>query len=398
MARLTSQEELYENQRLKDDIYEFLGFVIEKSYKEVAILKIFLLSRWFVRWNGAAVTAYELSKRLCKNNEVTIVTHKGYFDQEWVAKIDDNIRVVGVKENPLNIKSLFVISNLIKREKPDIVHSQGLIGLSSWIAHCPYVVTYHGAWPMNWFLSWKRFVGGMLLTPMEYLEMKKASKVVTVSKFSQSSLSKYFDIQSTVVYNGIADAFLLDKNDAYMNHEVNDKPTLVFVGAVCVKKAKVLPLIAERLLKNIPDIQIEIVGKPMDYYLVKKLSSMPNVHVRGLVDNVKSYLDVADICILPSFSESLPYAVVEAQARGKPVIAFDVGGISEIVEDGQTGFVVPKGDVETFVYRIQELISDTKRIREMGRKAKNSVKARISWDKATRTYIKIYEEVISRGM
>lgn len=81
----------------------------------------------------------------------------------------------------------------------------------------------------------------------------------------------------------------------------------------------------------------------------------------------------SDTIVLPSYSEGLARVLLEAQAMGKPVIGYDVGGVPEAIRDGDTGFIVPKGDVRQLADRIAELLADgTKRV-EMGLRGREFV-------------------------
>lgn len=75
-------------------------------------------------------------------------------------------------------------------------------------------------------------------------------------------------------------------------------------------------------------------------------------------DGVADVLAGADVFVLPSFAEGVPVSLMEACASGLPVIATQVGGVSELVLDGETGFIVPPGDVAALSDRIAELASD----------------------------------------
>jgi glycosyltransferase involved in cell wall biosynthesis len=73
------------------------------------------------------------------------------------------------------------------------------------------------------------------------------------------------------------------------------------------------------------------------------------VRFTGYLDqeNVAAILRESDALVLPSFAEGVPVVLMEAMASGKPVVATQVGGVSELVEDGVSGFVVPPGDPES---------------------------------------------------
>lgn len=92
--------------------------------------------------------------------------------------------------------------------------------------------------------------------------------------------------------------------------------------------------------------------------LVNQLGLRDRVLYMGNQENVVPLLSVADLFLLPSEQESFGLAALEAMACGAPVIASDVGGLSEVVVDGETGFLCPVGDVESMASRAIQLLSD----------------------------------------
>lgn len=90
---------------------------------------------------------------------------------------------------------------------------------------------------------------------------------------------------------------------------------------------------------------------------------------------VAAQLAEADMLALPSFAEGLPVVLMEALASGIPVVASQIAGIPELVRNGETGFVVPAGDVETLTARLDQLMSDPELCRRMGAAGRALVRA-----------------------
>ncbi len=92
----------------------------------------------------------------------------------------------------------------------------------------------------------------------------------------------------------------------------------------------------------------------------------------GAVDDVRPYLAAADIVVLPSYREGIPRAVMEAAAAGRPVVAYDIRGVREVIEPS-SGLLVPRGDVEAFGDLVAELVADPERRRALGERGQRWV-------------------------
>lgn len=113
----------------------------------------------------------------------------------------------------------------------------------------------------------------------------------------------------------------------------------------------------------------------------------------------------AQVLVLPSvertcygkrveISELLGLAAIEAMASGTPVVCSDIGGLREVVVDGETGYLFPPGDVSALRNRLGELASDAATARRLGRAGRDLALQRFTWDACARRCIRAYEEVI----
>jgi len=102
----------------------------------------------------------------------------------------------------------------------------------------------------------------------------------------------------------------------------------------------------------------------------------------------------ADIFVLPSHSEELPMAVLEAMAYGLPVVATQTGGIPEAVEHGRSGLLVPIGDVEGLTEALVQLIENPKLRQEMGEAGRRLAETKFDQDLIVEKLISIYESIL----
>jgi N-acetyl-alpha-D-glucosaminyl L-malate synthase BshA len=116
----------------------------------------------------------------------------------------------------------------------------------------------------------------------------------------------------------------------------------------------------------------------------------------GKQPRIVDYLSACDVLLLPSEQESFGLAALEAMACEVPVIASRVGGLPEVVTDGETGYLNPVGDIEEMAVDAVRLLSDQKLRREMGQRARESAISRYRTDVVIPQYIEFYEEVLAR--
>src|SRR5215204_5183850 len=116
----------------------------------------------------------------------------------------------------------------------------------------------------------------------------------------------------------------------------------------------------------------------------------------GKQPRIVDYLSASDVLLLPSDQESFGLAALEAMACEVPVVASDVGGLPEVVTDGETGYLSAVGDVDKMAADAARLLSDRKLRREMGQRARDSAIDRYRTDVVIPQYIEFYEQVITK--
>lgn len=127
----------------------------------------------------------------------------------------------------------------------------------------------------------------------------------------------------------------------------------------------------------------------------RKLGIEKRVRFLGYQKNVLDYFRAADLCVLPSRAEGLPNVLLEAQLTGCPIVAFDVGGVREVVVDGKTGFLVPPGDVEALAERIDWAIQNKHELREISNNARKSLFPRFSVERRCNEFMSEYEWLLN---
>jgi glycosyltransferase involved in cell wall biosynthesis len=117
------------------------------------------------------------------------------------------------------------------------------------------------------------------------------------------------------------------------------------------------------------------------------------VIVREKVSDIEDYLQVSDIGLYTSETESFCLSILEAMWFGCPSISTRVGGIPEVVEDGRSGLLVPPGDVDALAGALEALIHDEPRRRALGRAAEARARERFSADIVVPRYEALYRRL-----
>ncbi len=168
---------------------------------------------------------------------------------------------------------------------------------------------------------------------------------------------------------------------ANLRHEVKNQP--MFLRG------------ARKVLQKYPDAHFILAGegelKETLENLAKDLKIEENTHFIGRCAHIPELLSVSDICTLTSLAEGFSNSILEYMAAGKPVIATNVGGASEAIIEGETGFLIVSDDDETLANRLIELLSDTEKAQSFGAKGRKIVEEKFSLNAQLSKTLKLYD-------
>jgi len=135
------------------------------------------------------------------------------------------------------------------------------------------------------------------------------------------------------------------------------------------------------LIEKIPDLSYVIIGdgekKTGLMEWIRRNDLTANVILTGHLErrDCLYLMSKADVLVLTSESEALPIVLIEAQALGIPVVAFDVGGVGDIIQDGRNGYVIEKDNTSLFVERISAILSNERLRSLLGQCGRKNVQA-----------------------
>lgn len=188
--------------------------------------------------------------------------------------------------------------------------------------------------------------GSRLAKKMLALALKKAHKVITLNETSRAYIASYGCDRVQILPNFIA------RNDVARQHIIREEAkNLIYVGHI--RKTKGLLEMLEAA-KKMPEMEFSLVG-PL-YENIENIEFPSNVHLLGTKSKAEviSMLDDADVFLFPSYTEGFSNALLEAMARGLPVIASDVGANREKLEN-LGGIIIPARDSEAIAAAITQI-------------------------------------------
>ena len=207
---------------------------------------------------------------------------------------------------------------------------------------------------------------------------------------------------STVIHNGIPPISIRsDRRTLY--EETDIEPGTTIVGAIARLSPQKNPLAivgaGGELQRRGHDVAVVVIGdgplaEDCKHYAAEHDA---DTHFLGFHDHALELLVDFDVFLMPSRFEGFPLTVLECLHAGVPIVAYDVGGIAEAVSDGDTGFIVPPGDEETFVDRAERLVTHPEQREELSARAEGVARSHYTAERMVADYERVYAEVLDRG-
>lgn len=231
---------------------------------------------------------------------------------------------------------------------------------------------------------------------------RHADKIVSVSKTSATDFAKLYprcQHKITVVPIGIEEATVQQQALEAAGSNGSHFPCLVHVGGFTYEKNHIrLITIFQDLLQHYPQARLYLVGdgplrRDIEAIVLQK-GLTGSIRFLGAQKNVMSLIASADVLLLPSIIEGLPGVILEAFYCKIPVVAYDVGGVGEVLINNDTGHLVRKGDEEGFVAAIRDVIEHKEEDEFMVQNAYQLVTSGYLNKWIAQRFIQVYESVL----
>lgn len=330
---------------------------------------------------GAQSVVVQLANYLCRQNQVTVAAGEG--DGKMWKMLDSPVvqirlphlrRAISPIADALTLRDFYL---LYRRLRPDIIHlhssKAGFLGRLVFPSS-KIVYTIHGFDSVR--LSFRQFLW------LERLMQHACKAIVGVSQYDQKNLlDEGIRHHVSTIYNGIPKPVALEcdpfeKLGAY-------KARILCIARLAYPKRYDIFLEVARLL---PDYAFIWIGNQKE--VTEPVPS--NVFFEGNLMNAGAYNAYADLFMLPSDFEGLPIVIIEAMSCGKPIVASDVGGISEIVRNGENGFVVAN-KADAFAEKIHYLVKHESVRLAFGKASQAFYEKELTLEKMGLSYLRLYK-------
>ena len=297
-------------------------------------------------------------------------------------------------------------TKLLHEERIDLIHAQDqdtiiYAGLANRLLGYPAIMSRHVLYePSD---TARRKIRAKLVL---WAAKVGFNKIIAVSEETGRKLVRLTSVapeKVVVIHNGIpTDRFNVEElKDSLRARFGWDQETAIVIMIAALRPGKGHEVLIEAIpsiIDNIPNIRFVFVGVGRQSEKIKALSNPYKkvVEFLGERTDIPELLTASDVLLLPSWAEALPTVLLEAGAASLPAVATDVGGTKEIIDDGETGYIIPPGDSVLLAERLVKLLNNKSLAQKMGNKACNRIMSTFSLQKQAKKTVALYQEVLDQ--
>lgn len=323
---------------------------------------------------------------------------------QFIAKIEEqNFNFIQIEQ--YSAYDIFIFLRALKvnkKIKPDILQSHGykshaICFVIKILTGTPWVAFFHG---------WVSFgLKVYIYNKMEKILLHFADKIVPVSSSMVSKIDSFFLDKNKikVIYNAIDnDEHSLANSNRNIREEFNINlkvPLVAVVGRFSHEKGhryfvEALP----QIIQELPELKVMFIGDgPLKETIQKKVEILglnPHVIFTDYQSNVQDFYREIDLLVLPSMSEGMPNVALEAMLFEKPVVSTHVGGVPEVVVDGETGIIVEPQAPKQLAEAVIRLFENPDMLHDFGVAGRERVLREFDPVQRVKKITAMYEEVL----
>ncbi len=350
----------------------------------------------------------EIGKFLADSNHRSIVISAGgRMVKQLVAEGSCHIDWKVGSKSPLIIKYFLPLRRLLKKERVDVLHLRSR--MPAWIGYLVWktlpekkrpilVTTFHGFYSVNSYSA----------------IMTKGMGIIAISRSIEEHIRNAYGVKKDIelIFRGVdkdkfdPDSVSVERIEEYRSswRLDNRKPVVMLPGRLTRLKGQDIFIQALALIKN-RNFQAILVGDLQDNpgfaaelaALIDRLGLSGNVLMVGHCDDMPAALMLADVVISASSNEPEAFGrtTIEAMAMGKPVIATAHGGSLETVVPGETGWLVPPGNVDKLAQVLEEALASPDKMRSFGMAGKKAVNSTFTMKTMCEKTLAFYQRLLA---
>ena len=382
---------------------------------------------------GTGAYVYYLSRQLQKlGHNVHIITRHNVNSTEIVDGVD--ITYIKCEGNPVTkywgfARSAFKkLEELNKKFAFDIIHANLPLVPNFAIPEEPanvLISTVHSTWKgeaeaikhegLKKLNTNEKFMlrFNSLLKSSEKKLMTRSDALIAVSKYTKKELTEFYDVDEEkihVIYNGVdVQKFKPNRDKAGLRRELGldeKQKIILYVGRLYQRKGLTTLLQSiPKVIQNFRNVKIVISGEGFKQNKEKLTRLAEKLNIENSVSFVGYFPDeklpdlyaASDIFVLPALYENFPFAILEAQSTGLPVISTKVGGIPELITDNKNGLLVDPVNSEQLTEKIMTLLQNPEFAEELGKRGRRLVEEKFSWRLMTNEVVDLYSKSLKAG-
>jgi len=372
-------------------------------------MHVCMLTDYFLphMFGGTERTVYEIGRRLVRRgHQVTVLTLDVHGYERHSQIKDMNIyrmpavsltKLIGA-QLAISPFSLLTATRIVRSIRPNIIHAHNLYFNLTAIAP---IIKHLSRTPLVTTLHLPKMKYGKPLLDLSiqiyqktigHLIVKSSDELIAVSRSVRTHAIEDLMVHPykiALIPNGVDTNVFLPNNQSHQN------TIITYIGRLIQNKGpQYLVQATPYILKYHPEARIYIVGEgPLKDELMRQVISQnleDNVHFLGNVSDVLPVLQSTTIFVRPSLTEGMSLAVLEAMACGLPVVASNLEGNAEIIDNGETGYLVPPADSRALAEAISLLLDNHKIASQIGNNARKKTEEFYDWERVTDQTLKIY--------
>jgi glycosyltransferase involved in cell wall biosynthesis len=309
----------------------------------------------------------------------------------WIASHRSNASIEIVPSaQRRNLRALRAHRRALRRIRPDLFQAS-----LTWMPSC--------LWPLLVATT----IPGLLTIAVEHSSLApRARRMRALKRLVSKRLSGHVAVSDRTARDveaalGLAGGAVRTIHNGVTEPPVTTRPRVSdgrVVGTVArLESAKGIDLFIDALVA-LPDVTGVIIGTGPDAGALQRTATDHGIADRvvfvGWADDARTWLPTFDVFVLPSRLEALPMSIVEAMFAGVAVVATDVGGVAELIDDGVSGLLVPPDDPPALAAAIRDLLEDPLRRRAIAGAAERRARAELTADVMARAYEALYAELL----